>query len=842
LLISNYAVGQIVPTKLKLTIKGNVIDSVTKKPLEFAAVSIMIGDSIIGGTITDIDGDFEIINLDANVYRLKIEFIGYRCKMLDSVVLSTDAFMKNIGRIMLAEDIKLQGEVVVSAEKSLMQLGLDKRVFNVEKSSLADAENATEVLRGTPGVILDKDENVNVRGKMVSIFINGKPTGLSGENQAAILKQIPANNIKSIEIMTNPSAKNAPDGGSGSIVNIVLKKNNLQGITGTFNAGIGTNALAFNENPEGLWFNKYNTGLSLNYKSRKINIFSNINLGDRKSFSLGESYRYNILPDSAYYFNSFDDNKNSSQSLWGRLGADYYINETNTLSFQVNSSPNRGKSEGLVKYDNFDADSILTGIDRRFNNNQNNSISNTYNLIYSVIFPEKDSNGAKILDKIGMIGENRELVFDLQYEDNSNSNSSFFNVKHFNNSDFEIFQNEEKQDITNLGKSYTAMLRADYTHPFSKKEMKFQSGYHLTLSEDGNDFRYLNFDTLSGEMLNDSSRSNIFKYKQQIQAVYGTFSHKWNKKWSAEYGLRLEYANVRPFLQNTGQAFPWSYFGFFPTVNIACDISETSQFGIEMGRQISRPWIWDVNPFPSFTDPRYLDIGNPYLRPSYINNIGLNYSKFIGKQSLNFSLFGSYSTGESSEITNIDSMNGVLISTPQNLGNSYRGGLDFNGNFNFLKYFSLNSSMNVYYEAKNADKIDVSLSYSTLGASSSMYFNYKSKFGLSANLGFHLWYSARDIQGRTIPNAWHWLSVTQNFMKNKLRLTISANNPFFLNRWIVYTNTEFTKGYSKSIWENRVLNLRLSYNFGKTTVKKQRTSRLEGRTGSDARGQSVPMK
>jgi len=824
--------------KIKLSIKGNVIDSTTKKPLEFAAVSLFVGDSLTGGSITDIDGDFEIKNLEAGTYKLKFDYIGYRSKFLDTVKVKPENFVTNVGRIILAEEQNIQSEVVVKAEKSLMQLGLDKRTFNVEKSSLADAENATEVLRGTPGVTLDKDDAVKVRGKIVSIFINGKPTGLSGENQTAILKQIPANNIKSIEIMTNPSAKNAPDGGSGSIINIVLKKNNLQGFTGTLNAGFGTNALAFNENPEGYWFNKYNGGLSLNYKSRKFNIFSNINLNDRKSFNIGESYRYNMLPDSAYYFNTFNDDRNGSQSIWGRLGADFFINETNTLSFQVNSSPSRSNSNGLIKYDNFDIDSVMSGIDRRFNTNESFGNSTTYNMIYAIVFPEKDSNGAKILDKIGMMGENRELVFDLQYSDNRNNNSSFFNVKHYDIVDAEIAGNEEKQDISTLSNSYTAMFRADYTHPIPKKEMKFQSGYHLTLSNNRNDFRYLNFDTLSGEMQNDSSRSNIFSYKQQIQAVYGTFSHKWSKNWSAEYGLRLEYADVRPFLENTGQAFPWSYFGFFPTLNIACDLSETSQFGIEMGRQIGRPWIWDVNPFPSFTDPRFLYIGNPYLRPSYTNNIGFNYSKFIGKQSLNFSLYGSYSTAESTEITSINSTNGVLISTPQNLGNSFNGGFDFNGNFNFLKYFSLNSSINVYYDVMNADKIDKNLSYSTLGTSSSMYFNYKSKFGLSANLGFHFWYAARDIQGRTIPNVWHWASVTQNLHKDKLRLTLSANNPFFLNRWTVYTNTAFTQGYSRSIWENRVLNLRISYNFGKTAVKKQRASRLEGRTGSDANSSS----
>jgi outer membrane receptor protein involved in Fe transport len=820
---------------IKTVIKGNIIDSASRKPLEFAAISVYKEDSLISGAISDADGDFTI-NLSLGKYRLKIDFIGYNSKIIDNIKFTPELPFVNLGRIMLTEDQKMQTEVIIKGEKSLMQLGLDKRVFNVEKSALSDAENATEVLRATPGVEVDKDEAVKVRGKSVTVFINGKPTGLSGENQAAILRQIPANTIKSIEIMTNPSARNAPDGGSSTIINIVLKKNTLEGFTGSVNAGIGTNALAFNSNPEGYWFNKYNGGLALNYKSRNINLFSNINLNERGTFSSAESFRQNFLPDSSYYFNTYSDSRSVYKSLWGRIGADFYLNETNTLSIQVNGNPSTSSSKRYLTYDNFDSDSILSGFDTRSGINENRNNSMTYNVIYSVIFPEKDSTGHPNLDKIGSMGENRELVFDLQLTDSRAVNPNELANYYFDKFGNTISTLPDSQFIRTLSNNYQFTGKIDYTHPISRKNQKIQLGYHFTQKKDNNDFRYENFNSASLQMENDSSRSNIFEYTQLINAVYGTFSHKIGKKWAAEYGLRLEYAHVNPFLVNTATSYPWSYFGIFPTLNFAYDLSETQQLSFNLGRTVSRPWIWEVNPFPNFNDPRFLDFGNPYLRPSFNNNFSVNYALFVGGQSINISYYSSISTGESIDITSINPVNAVLSSAPENLGNSFSNGLDINANFNLSKWWSINSSFNAYHNYNNADIIDQKLSYSTFGGGGSMYSNMRFKFGLSANIGFHSWYVARDIQGRTLPNVWHWASLTQSLLKNKLKITLSANNPFFINRWRVFTDTPFSQGFAVSLWENRVVNLRLSYNFGKTKVKKQRTSRLEGRTGSDSGG------
>jgi hypothetical protein len=177
-----------------------------------------------------------------------------------------------------------------------------------------------------------------------------------------------------------------------------------------------------------------------------------------------------------------------------------------------------------------------------------------------------------------------------------------------------------------------------------------------------------------------------------------------------------------------------------------------------------------------------------------------------------------------------------LVSTPKNLSSNYGGGFDLNGNFNLTKWWSINASANGYYNYYNADKVDSSLTYNSLGVYASMYSNMRFKFGLAISFGFHTWYAARDIQGRSIPNVWHWLSVSQTLLKKNLRLSLSINNPFYNNIWQNYTTTPFARGFSVSRWENRVLNLRVSYNFGKTSVKKQRASRLEGRAGGDSGG------
>ena len=285
----NEGVAQIpniqMPPSTSGKIIGTVLDSETRKGLEFATISLYnYADSLLTGAITDQDGSFELKKIPFGHYYTKVYFMGYESYQSDSIHLSSEKSSINLNKIMLAQSPQGAEVVEIKAEKSLFQLGLDKKTFNVEKSDLANAENATEVLRGTPGIEVDKDETVKVRGKSVQVYINGKPTGLTGENQAAILRQLPANSIKSIEIITNPSAKESPEGGSSGIINIVMKKNSLLGFTGSVNAGVGSNAGAFlKENPQGPWVNKYTAGFSLNYKTDKINIFSNISANKRST-------------------------------------------------------------------------------------------------------------------------------------------------------------------------------------------------------------------------------------------------------------------------------------------------------------------------------------------------------------------------------------------------------------------------------------------------------------------------------------------------------------------------------------------------------------------------------
>lgn len=820
------------PAATSGSIKGSIIDAQTKKALEFATISLYsTSDSLISGAITDALGDFQLKKVPFGQYYAKLTFMGYVTRRIDSIEISADKSYKMLGRLEIQADAQTQDEVEIIGEKSLLELGLDKKVFNVEKSDLANAENATEVLRGTPTIEVDKDEKVKVRGKMVQVYINGKPTGLTGENQAAVLRQIPANIIKKIEIITNPSAKHAPDGGSSGIINIVMKRNPLQGFTGSVRAGVGTNSRAWQKNGTGPLFNKYNGGLSLNYKSEKINLFSNFSTYQRNSFSSSESFNHNFLPDSSYYFNTIGDNQSGWQSLWGRVGMDYYFNDMHSLSLQVRASPNRSYGDGYTNYENFDIDSIQTGSDNRLNNSNSNGLRWTYNAVYSILFPQKDSAGNPILDDVGAMGENRELTFDVQYTTNNKRNENYFSEYHFGPTGELSTIYPDSQQTIDLDGNQEAWAKVDYSHPFKNKKSRLEIGYHFRWQMDRSDFNFYDFNFNQNTIENDSSRSNLFEYTQQIHALYGTFSHKFSDKWSAKLGLRLEQAFVNSILKNTNESFPWKYFQPFPSLHVSYQMNMKQQMTFSYSRRIQRPGIWSVNPFPSFNNPRYLWYGNPYLQPSFTNSLEVNYGHYLGMNSINVGLFGNYSNNESTSIQVIDSLTGVISSTPQNLAYNYQVGVELSTNLKFTKWLSMNLNGNIYRSHYEASTVDESLTYSSLGGYGNMYLNARFKFGLSISMGASSWYQFRNIQGRSIPTVWHWASMSQQLFNKKLRLSVWFQNPFFNNVSRSTSDTPNFVGNSESRWENRVFNFNLSYNFGKVNVKNKRRSKLESRTG-----------
>ena len=336
-------------------------------------------------------------------------------------------------------------------------------------------------------------------------------------------------------------------------------------------------------------------------------------------------------------------------------------------------------------------------------------------------------------------------------------------------------------------------------------------------------------------MVNDTMRSNDFDYIQQIHALYGSYNQKFGEKWSAKFGLRLEQVFVTSLLQNTNETFRLKYFGVYPTLHFSYQMDESQQMTFSFSRRVQRPWIWSVNPFPNYNDPRFLWQGNPYLRPSFTNSLEVNYGKYWGQNSISAGIFGNYATGQWNNIQSIDK-EGVISSKPQNLGFNYQLGAEASGNFKLTKIWSMNSSINLSHNYTDASKVDASLSFSSLSGYASVYTNLRFKFGLSVSLGGSTWFQLRDIQGRSIPSFWHWLSISQQLFKKKLTLSLSLQNPFFQNRWINYSQTEFFNSYSRSQWESRVANFRLSYNFGKVSMKKQRKSNLQNRMGGDSGG------
>ncbi|WCL80416.1 TonB-dependent receptor [Saprospira sp. CCB-QB6] len=825
----SWAQGPMPPAQT--TVLGQLVDTENKKPLEFATVSLYnLSDSLITGGITDMDGNFRIPGLPYGDYYAKLNFMGYEEKRIDSLRLELPTL--NLGQILLKPDAATQETVQITANKSLLKLGLDKKVFDVENSGLGNSESATEVLRSTPGIEVDQDEQIKVRGKVVQVYINGKPTGLTGENQAAVLRQLPANSIKSVEIITSPSAKDAPDGGAGGIINIVMKRNLLSGFTGNVNARIGTNARGWRSEPVGPMFNKFNTGLGLNYKSEKLNLFSNVSWNRRGSYTLSEAYRFNQLPDSSYYFNTYRDSRRKNDNFWGRLGMDYYISPTQTLSMQVRGGAGSGLNTGQTQYDNFGQDSVFYSQEIRGRDGDAQDYNWSYNAVYSIIFPEKDSTGKPNLDKIGGMGDQHELVFDFQISNSQDQDVDYYgNQSYWPNGDA-FTTAPDSQRIEDFDSRREIWARIDYTLPLPKLEGRLELGYHYRYQLDRSDFGYYNYVPQLPSLVNDSSRSNIFEYEQQIHALYGTYSQKFGKKWSGKFGLRLEQASVDPRLISTNESYPWDYFQLFPSLNLGYQMSKSAQMTFNYSRRIDRPGSWSTNPFPSFEDPRYLYYGNPYLQPSFTDKVELNYGNYVGQSGINIGLYASYNDNESTRVQTIDSLTGVIRSRPQNLAYNYQYGLDFNFNTSIFSWWTINLGGNLYQSHFDAEVEGQDLSYQTLGSSGNIFSSIRlQKIGLNISMGGSVWYQVRDIQGSNRPNFWHWVSVNKQLMDKKLRLSLWVQNPIYSNSYRYQRSTDSFRQSGIYEWENRVINFSMSYNFGKMNVKNKRRSQLENRSG-----------
>jgi outer membrane receptor protein involved in Fe transport len=612
---------------------GKVVNKTTNTAVPYASIVIKDAGKIINGVVADDNGDFLIKNLELKKYTLEVEFIGYK-KYVTSFELNTAKKTSSI-KILLEEEITELQSVDIVKEHSLIEQKSDRKIINVGKDLLSAGASASEILNNIPSVSVDPQTNaVSLRGNSnVRIFVDGKPTTVDA---AQLLQQIPSTSIKQIELITNPSAKYNPEGMSG-IINIVLNKNAKIGFNGSVNSGV-----TFGETP------KTNSSFDINYRNGKINMYANYGLTTGKHHNYG--FVETLDPDDLNTQN-FDFSNNSTANL-AKVGLDFYLNDTNTISIYTTQNINNDNGSSLVNVDflNPPKPKIFQSLDSK-----NDNYTQTYNFDYKKKFKK----------------EGHTIELEGNYSNNDDTENSVFNTPATN-------------DIHNKGENY--LFNLDYVNPLSET-IKLEAGLETRIENTKNNF-----------LLNGAYNSN-FNYERNIYSAYTTISKQW-KKWNAQVGARFEKYTADALFKKVNEAdgtFNDNLFTVYPSGFLNYTPNDNDSFNLSVSKRVDRPSIDQVNPIREWSTPLIDSEGNPNLYPQFTNSVELNYTRKTKIGSITSGVFYRQINDEISRTLSENPTNTEKqILSYANLGDNNAFGVELSGNLDFTKWYSANISFDVY--------------------------------------------------------------------------------------------------------------------------------------------------
>jgi len=641
------------PQNNQISITGNIIDSNTKEPLEYATVVLNnIETKQLSGGITDEKGNFTI-KIIPGTYDISFEFISFKTIKIPKKIINSSV---NFGTIKLSEDSDKLDEIVIIAEKSTVEIRLDKRIYNVGKDMTVKGGSASDVLDNVPSVDVDVEGNVSLRGnENVRILIDGKPSALVGLSGTEALRQLPADAIERVEVVTSPSARYDAEGTAG-ILNIILRKGVATGLNGSLNTTIGDPT-------------QYRIASNINFRTKKINFFTN--LGYRNSSGPG-NFLTNLSTFENESVNSlriedrdFERNRNGYNI---NLGLEYFLSNESSITgtYFYRDSDNKNLSTNTIQV--FDANNILEFSDVRIQDEDEIDETSQISLNYT---NNLNSSGHK-------------LTIDFQYSDSKEIETAFIDDA----------LASEKNITTENSKS--TLIQSDYVLPIGE-HMQFELGYR-------GDFQDLNSNFLVNRIPElDFNPSNNLIFKQNVNAIYSQFGNKINK-FSYLLGLRTEITDVKVRLTNTNENFDYRYTEVFPTINFGLERTDNQSFTLGYSRRLRRPRYWYLNPFESRNSQNVIYKGNPGLIPTFTNSFDLGFLQKIGKLTLNSSIYFQHSVNAIQRVTRdeirlLDGVNQVItIREPINLASEDRYGFELTANYNPSKKVRLSGSFNVFQQ------------------------------------------------------------------------------------------------------------------------------------------------
>lgn len=785
-------------------IKGRVSNT-AEQAVEAATVSLLkIKDSsVVKNEVSGADGSFSIAVKEAGDYLVQITASGFQTYRSQIVTINDQQPVYNAGQIKLSQLTQQMEGVSVSGRKPIIEQKIDRMIVNVEGQISNAGSTAMDVLEKSPGVTVDKDGAVALKGKQqVLIMLDGRPTYLGTNELANLLRSMPASSIETIEIMTNPSAKYDAAGNSG-IINIKTKKNKQRGFNGSATLNYG----------QGVYW-KTNDNFNINYRSGKFNAFANGGYSKWNGFQnldINRQFKNPATGDINAIFESYNRMRTNSDNFTLKVGTDYYLSKKTTLGFVASGFINpelfTNSSTSYLQDPHGVTDSIVYAKSR----NDNRWTNNSFNLNLRHQF---DSTGKEITSDFDYVTYNSKTKQNLM--------NSTFDPK------WDPMYNELlRGDLPVNINIFTG--KVDYSQNIFKS-YKFETGLKTSFVNTSNSAFY--YIVEQGAELPDLTKTNKFNYKENINAAYINLNRQF-KKFGVQAGLRYEHTTINglqygnPTVKDS--SFKRTYGNFFPTVYISYKAAKNHQFGLNYGRRIDRPNYQDLNPFLFFLDKYTYQSGNPFMLPQYTDNIELSHTfKEFLTTTANYSYTTNFQTETFEQAKNPNGEeNYATIVRQGNIGFRQNAGLSVSVQYPVKKWWTMILYTNINYSHYrgeiNKEMLDVEATNWMVNFNNQLKF----KNGWSAEMSG--WYRSKGIEGQIMiqPMGQVYIGGAKQVLKGKGTVKLSLRDVFYTQKVKGSINFENTMATFRNVRDSRVANISFTWRFGKP-MKEQRSRKTGG--------------
>ncbi len=739
-------------TEVEGEVRGVLMDEESQTPLMYASVVLFaVEDStMVSGSISQEDGSFLIENIASGTYYVAINYIGYPEQLVNDIRISRREPEVDLGTIAISPDAATLSEVTVEATRELMEVGLDRRVFNVEQELTSVGGSALDLMQNIPSVAVDFDGNVSLRGSdNVTILIDGRPSGLLGLTGSEALEQLPSEMVERVEVITNPSARYDPDGTSG-IINIVMKEERDRGYNGMISLNAGTGQ-------------RYTGSANLNYHVGSVNLFANYSGRLISSDGYGSSFRTNTVNNTHLGQESDFDFDMDAHNF--TVGMDYKLNDRHRLTTSFGYNARDMDRFSYTDYEMLDSQHDLDDAFYRETLNYMDHGGYQVNLSHERTFDQ----------------EHREWTTDFTFSsrgiDRSQENEQVF-LDHVDGDRSDLFENTFTD-----GSMQMFRVQTDYTHPLGD-ESKLELGAQAYLRERDHDFAFYDFDHDSDSWVISEGLSNHFIHSEQRYSAYSMYSTVLGN-YSIQAGLRAEYADILVEQQTMDEDYPNDYFSLFPTLHIRRNFTQAQSAQLSYSRRINRPQGRQLNPFPSYNDPYDISSGNPLLDPEYTNSLELGYTRFSERLTLNPSVFYRHTEGMITRFRTMDD-DGIAYTTFENLNRGISLGSELALTYRATDWWRINGTMSYFYRQVEGGGDQMELQNESYSWSTRMVNNFTFPGGWSAQLTGHYRSPLVMIQGEMKEMYSADFAVRKNVLNNNATISLRLSDIFDTQRFKMY--------------------------------------------------------